>query len=1169
MEVTRRDKRLSAIKLADSFINKQLYSIDDELQALVFDQDHMNSGNHDTTLLKNAYNAAKLRSTEFMNINVPMNLRLHSQQASRVYNSIAALVFAHLAIAKSEQIEKYIKIKGSQLPSNVLDLKDWQDVLNLAKDFRESSSIPHKGLFEVHQSTDLRLWVAIQVAKKAQQDLAEAKKEMKSNIDKIQNEMNTFVSKMTPAIASYEKVISAKARALQKENDGFKEVIARHDSDTCVLKLQNEGLEEDLSVANQSIEKLQSEIQALVDMANQRNAEIAHLKKALISPQENARMMESLLAAVEDCHLQTIASLSQSASLSDYHAAIKERNAAKVSSEGIILPTAADIATRCAILDQAYDQHITGIVTAKDQLINQINQDFAKLDDDYRKFAEATAAKDTAYEQEKSQMSAKHSQLESMLASMTTLLKSTEDQLNQSKASNEELTAKLSHSEKENKLLESKIYEQVIELKVAKDKHQEDVTALETYVANLRKLNEDQSNKLTELQDTTSSMEIKLKSTEEQYHQSNKMNTELSSKLNSSDQRIAVLEAKVKDNDIEIQDLHSKHKEDMAALEFYVSSLQKTNQEHVIQLTNCDLKIAELEAKLQEMMTINQAPVRASAVEVAEKIVSSAINLAMSKIDLDRLTGPRRDSIPHTPVSSLQPLVHASDNNMMPSRSLNEFSELSDDAAFNNLLSNRSSIINAAKQAYTNIDLSMMQDKEVSIVKLQARVRGFLDRSHVRDILLQQAAREKGILVAYPGTKQGDAGWYIDGESLYYFCFDHGQFNLLCGPIAENIFQLAIRELEHQAANTTGASLTSIYDKDIAIDRVATQVIKMQMEALSNEINHREQELQILRDAQDESSSEEQVESIRQGFLEQIQYLEKQLQKYKDLIEPQSQPQPESSSSLDKAEEKNIETAFKADLHEESGSVSIAVNTTPSKLLVQPLVIQIANNNHLGVLGDKRNSSNYQLVSSQAFFSDSPTAGIVIDEHALGSVIKVQAITRGFLTRHKVTSEIVQSCANEAGVLVALRNTVQGESGWYTSPEGIYYFVLDGDNWIMAAGPINTFDYERTRNTIKAVARQTSMSHLTRMSSRLSTGAGGSTSIHPHSEQHYLVHCPFNLSIEHETIKGEIFMSNQTERLFIAVSVDDLITSSQLSIHEHDSSSHAASKVPLDEKASA
>lgn len=990
----KRDKRLSSIKPIDHFVNKPLYSIDDELHALIFDHDTINISKENMILLKNAYQASKLRSIEYMNVNVPMNLRLHCQQASRIYNSITALIFAHLTIAKSEEIERYIKIKGSQLPSSVLNIKDWEDVLVLAKDFRESSSIPHQGLFELQQSTDLRLWIAMQASKKTRQDLIETKKEMRMHVDKIQEEMNNFVGSVTPAIIAFEKMTSSKVIVYQKENDSLKETISRYDADICVLKLQKETLEEEYAAANKNIEKHQSEIQALVDMINQRNAEITRIKKQFISPEENARMMESSLATIEDCHISTISKLYKSASLADYHAVIKARNDMKSSSEDIILPTASDIATRCEIVDQAYKSHIQAIEFAKDQIISSINQDLAKLDDDYKCFIQKSAATSAAFEAEIAQLSTKYSQLESDHLRMTTLQKLTEEELNQSRSSNQELSTKLLTAESDMKALETKISDQLEELKVAKNKHREDVDALESYVAKLRQENEDQARKLSELEVTASTNELKLKLTEDQLNQSNILNEKLSTKLTSAHTTIEILETKVKESETMLQQFSSKHKDDIATLEFSVNNLQQINKDQDAKLldreatiADLEMKMRELEAKLEDEIqrnmaaqaivkeesskyiqtdcaqvltsetqtmtdtsvqqiddneTLSQEQIEQSSQQFqevvpervgidgdyVETLVTTIINTALANsksftlskrsIDIIDITGPRRGSIP-------QALMYT--DSYIHSRILNEFSDLSEEAMFasDTISSQRSSFV---QNNY--IDLSNIEEKRDGIIKLQARIRGFLDRSHIRDMLLQQAAREKGLLVAYPGTKQGDAGWYVEKDSLYYFCLDEGEFTLFCGPISENIFQLALRELDHSYDHKLRPS--SVYAKNISIDLVAMQVVKMQMEALKGEIKDRDHELNILREQSEKRRDAEssQVDSSIQTDSMDIQA--KQSPQNQDAFTTM-ETIPESSDITIKTIENVDEVSeyVEADLQDGSRSVSIGLNTTPSK----------------------------------------------------------------------------------------------------------------------------------------------------------------------------------------------------------------------------------------------
>lgn len=49
-----------------------------------------------------------------------------------------------------------------------------------------------------------------------------------------------------------------------------------------------------------------------------------------------------------------------------------------------------------------------------------------------------------------------------------------------------------------------------------------------------------------------------------------------------------------------------------------------------------------------------------------------------------------------------------------------------------------------------------------------------------------------------------------------------------------------------------------------------------------------------------------------------------------------------------------------------------------------------------------------------------------------------------------------------------------------------------------------------------------------------------------HEQPGMMVKCPFDLSIEREEMKGDVYMANKSEKLYIAVPVDDLILQSQI-----------------------
>ncbi len=82
--------------------------------------------------------------------------------------------------------------------------------------------------------------------------------------------------------------------------------------------------------------------------------------------------------------------------------------------------------------------------------------------------------------------------------------------------------------------------------------------------------------------------------------------------------------------------------------------------------------------------------------------------------------------------------------------------------------------------------------------------------------------------------------------------------------------------------------------------------------------------------------------------------------------------------------------------------------------------------------------------------------------------------------------------------------------------------MLDGDEWVMTAGPITPNEYDRLSSDAKSKSNR----------------SDGIES---------LVKCPFDLFVDHEDHPGNIYISGRTFKLFIGMSVDDLILNNQLS----------------------
>ena len=128
---------------------------------------------------------------------------------------------------------------------------------------------------------------------------------------------------------------------------------------------------------------------------------------------------------------------------------------------------------------------------------------------------------------------------------------------------------------------------------------------------------------------------------------------------------------------------------------------------------------------------------------------------------------------------------------------------------------------------------------------------------------------------------------------------------------------------------------------------------------------------------------------------------------------------------------------------------------------------------------------------------------------------KIQAITRGFNARSRVKQAKMHRDAKTSGVLVATKHTKQGESGWYCAPDGsLYYFVLDGDEWILTCGPISR---ELFDETVRKLKPQNSLGQYLKLSQ-------------------------FELVTQAVDQPGDLYMSVSNWKLYFAVSVDHLVT---------------------------
>jgi uncharacterized protein YoxC len=301
-----------------------------------------------------------------------------------------------------------------------------------------------------------------------------------------------------------------------------------------------------------------------------------------------------------------------------------------------------------------------------------------------------------------------------------------------------------------------------------------------------------------------------------------------------------------------------------------------------------------------------------------------------------------------------------------------------------------------------------------SVVKLQAVGRSFTARQRVRRIQMARKATSEGILVACYGTTQGETGWYTSQDQLFYFCAQEEEFLLMCGPITQDIYELALEDL---VASMTPTIMTPVeqlpdnnneesnmnpmdsmverykkrppkFPKNITIDHLGLQATRIQIETLLHDI------------------------SLRDHYINEY---ELQLNDLNNFI----------NSLQEENNFKNYEL-----------NKLFIINKEQSESL------SLLNHNYSNLLAKMKNYSEKNLEtmkSSIQSLSSSPE----YETKLKTAFLKLTCIIRGFLGRQRVKRIKQMRLADQTGILVAMKDTHQGESGWYMGPNGsIFYFVL-------------------------------------------------------------------------------------------------------------------------------
>ena len=141
----------------------------------------------------------------------------------------------------------------------------------------------------------------------------------------------------------------------------------------------------------------------------------------------------------------------------------------------------------------------------------------------------------------------------------------------------------------------------------------------------------------------------------------------------------------------------------------------------------------------------------------------------------------------------------------------------------------------------------------------------------------------------------------------------------------------------------------------------------------------------------------------------------------------------------------------------------------------------------------------------------------------LGLIVKVQAVARRVIAKSLVNMIRLAKRAREEDILIAVKPTAQGDTGWYMHPDqSIYHFTLTGagetSSWAQTTPPLTPTDWKEVVKIVESKKPSTT--------SRMLSPYTQTAVLHPSSGK----------------ILPNVYMENGTRALFVVRSIDSVST---------------------------
>lgn len=781
-------------------------------------------------ILRKSYTVSKLRAHELhSSVKSAVPLKIHGQQASRVYSVMSALIYASIGVAKAKELEKYIHRSSLQIPSSIFDLQEWKAVLDLARQCRlESAAAADKG------ASSLIDTATSQPATRSDMRINEEEQRVQEHTRRLLQKLSLARSDVHVADGESESTEDCLA-----ELQTLKVVLAQNAQYLEIERHSAEKYRHETHDLQRSLADALSTVQLAESSLMEGNKETERLRAEL-------NLLRQQAAPVQSSHSDEFAN----------SAAYQSMNERLKLKEAELMTAKDDIKSLSAALHDASTTDHTHLVVLND-VRNQLHESLAETDRLHLVVAEHMASF-AAIEESNTLLSKRLSdeQLE---------LKVARKQASEAKSQFEQLTTVLEGLSRPGELghgadgmnadtatpaLRAEIAMLRSSLSLAEQKLQQAAVSELSYMSVKDSISTASSRVASEIAADRRKAVASLVAAAER---SDKL-------LATKTDEISALQVKLNAYLCERNSAIEAHAAAESSLRATVSRLEETVQrlageqealEKSLNLarTEADDSAAALRAARAASDGSSMAAV--AAVATGQPASSSAELTAMTQ-SLRAAENGNKALIQKQDELNIKINVLLERIQVLESEAARKgATETRTDPAPKPVLPSLAAAQSPARGAEKNITNStpsspatpLRHPHEYRGVKnatsaqvIQRHIRGYITRARVYRMLLRRAAGAKGLLVAAPGTMQGSTGWYIDEGKYYYFCCHEGSFILLCGPLSEDMYALARSECR-EAWGTHYHRLK--HDQCLHIDRLAVHATRMQIDLLTEEMHAR------------------------------------------------------------------------------------------------------------------------------------------------------------------------------------------------------------------------------------------------------------------------------------------------------------------------------------------